>query len=86
MNLKRTNQNVISEWWWTIDRFLIALVFILIFCGVVLNLAASPAVANRLGLDQYYFVKRHFIYLVPSVTTMILCSFLNQKILEGFKR
>ncbi|MBT6222859.1 MAG: cell division protein FtsW [Rhodobiaceae bacterium] len=79
MNLKRTNQNVISEWWWTIDRFLIALVFILIFCGVILNLAASPAVADRLGLDQYYFVKRHFIFLVPSIITMILCSFLNQK-------
>jgi len=79
MNLKRTNQNVISEWWWTIDKVLISLIFILIFIGVVLNLAASPAVADRLGLDQYYFVKRHFIFLFPSIIAMILCSFINQK-------
>jgi hypothetical protein len=29
--------------------------------------AASPAVAERIGLDTYHFVKRHALFLVPAL-------------------
>ena len=47
--------------------------------GVVLSLAASPPVAARLGLDPFYFVDRHILYLIPTVAIMLAVSFLNPR-------
>jgi cell division protein FtsW len=47
--------------------------------GVVLSLAASPPVAGRLGLDPFYFVNRHILYLVPTVAILLGVSFLNPR-------
>ena len=47
--------------------------------GVVLSLAASPPVAGRLGLDPFYFVNRHILYLVPTIAIMLAVSFLSPR-------
>jgi len=47
--------------------------------GIVLSLAASPPVAARLGLDPFYFVHRHVLYLVPAVAVMLVTSFLSPR-------
>src|SRR5262245_601320 len=41
------------------------------------SLAASPPVAGRLGLDPFYFVNRHILFLLPSIAVMLGVSFLN---------
>src|SRR2546427_138186 len=38
--------------------------------GIILSLAASPPVASRLGLDPFYFVNRHVLYLIPALAVM----------------
>ena len=43
----------------------------LMIAGIVLSLAASPPVATRLGLDPFYFVNRHVLYLRPTLVVMI---------------
>jgi cell division protein FtsW len=48
-----------SEWWWTIDRLMLAALGTLMIVGIVLSLAASPPVATRIGLDPFHFVNRH---------------------------
>ena len=55
----RSDRSPISEWWWTIDRWFLASFFGLIAFGVVLSFAASPNVAERIGLDSFHFVQRH---------------------------
>jgi hypothetical protein len=40
---------------------------VLMMTGIVLSLAASPAVATRIGLDAFYFVNRHAMYLAPTL-------------------
>jgi len=47
--------------------------------GIVLSLAASPAVATRIWLDAFYFVNRHALYLAPACLVMIAVSFLNHR-------
>jgi cell division protein FtsW len=44
--------------------------------GIILSLAASPPVAARLGLDPFYFVGRHVLYLIPALGVMLSISFL----------
>lgn len=75
----RTDQTVLGRWWWTVDRGLLAVFLALAGIGVVLVAAASPPVAERIGLDQYHFVKRHMILLVPSLSMMLGLSLLGIK-------
>ena len=68
----RTNTSLVSRWWWTVDRALLAMIAIVITFGIVLVMAASPPVAMRIGLDEYHFFIRHIIVLVPSVVMMLV--------------
>ncbi len=75
----RTDTSVLAKWWWTIDRWTLAAIAVLVAFGILLTLAASPAVAERIGQDSYYFVKRQMIYLVPSLIVVIGLSMLDTK-------
>ncbi|HKS86469.1 MAG TPA: putative lipid II flippase FtsW [Pseudolabrys sp.] len=77
--LSRAQRTPIGEWWWTVDRLTLAAIGALMLAGVVLSLAASPPVAGRLGLDPFYFVNRHILFLVPSTAVMLGVSFLNPR-------
>ena len=73
----RTDQSVVGRWWWTIDRGLLFAILTLIVTGVVLVTTASPPVAERIGLSNFHFVKRHFILLIPALGLMLGASFLS---------
>ncbi len=75
----RTDQSAFGRWWWTVDRSLLAALLTLIVFGIVLIAAASPPVAERIGLDQYHFIKRHFVILVPAMIIMVSVSFLSPR-------
>ena len=78
MNMfSRTSKSPLANWWWTVDRGLLAMVGVIIIFGIVLVMAASPPVAMRIGLDEYHFFIRHLIVLVPSVMFMLGVSFLS---------
>lgn len=77
----RTDKSPLGRWWWTVDRGLLAALFTLIVFGIVLVTAASPPVAERIGLDQFHFIKRHLFFLAPTVVVMLGVSFLELKTL-----
>jgi cell division protein FtsW len=77
--LSRAQRTPFGEWWWTVDRLALAAIGALMLAGVVLSLAASPPVAARLGLDPFFFVNRHILYLLPAIPVMLGVSFLNPR-------
>jgi len=77
IRLSRANRSELSEWWWTIDRWTVVAILMLVAFGIVLTLAASPAVANRLSLDTFHFVYRQSIFLVPALAIIFGVSFLS---------
>ncbi len=77
--ISRASRSPIAEWWWTVDRTLLSLVIILLLGGLVLSLAASPPVAERLDLPSHHFVIRHAIYVPLSAMLMIGLSFLSSR-------
>src|SRR6476619_3043646 len=77
--LARDQRTPFSEWWWTVDRLLLAAIFALILGGVILSLAASPPVATRIGLDPFHFFNRHVMFLLPSFMVLIAVSFLSPR-------
>jgi len=77
--VSRANRSEFAEWWWTVDKPLLAGVFTLMIGGVVLSLAGSPAVAERLGYDSFHFVNRHIAFFLPALAVMIATSFLTPR-------
>src|SRR5215510_16270178 len=75
--LSREERNPLSDWWWTVDRPMLGAILALMLSGIVLSLAASPPVAVRIGLDPFYFVNRHVMYLAPAFVVLIATSFLE---------
>jgi cell division protein FtsW len=77
--LARDQRTPFSDWWWTVDKWLLAAVLALILGGVILSLAASPPVATRIGLDPFHFFNRHVMFLLPSFMVLIAVSFLSPR-------
>ena len=73
--VSRAHRSPVSEWWWTIDRGLLAALLTLIGFGMVVSFAASPPVAERIGLDAFHFTQRHAVFAVLSVMVMIAVSY-----------
>lgn len=77
--ISREQRTPLSEWWWTVDRLLLAAIIALMLAGVILSLAASPPVATRIGLDPFHFFNRHVLFMVPSAIVLIGVSFLSPR-------
>src|SRR6266481_5803112 len=77
--VSRVERTPFAAWWWTIDRFSLVALGAIMLGGVVLSLAASPPVAARIGLDAFYFVHRHLMFLVPAISAMLAISFLSPR-------
>lgn len=77
--LSRTDKGPVATWWWTVDRWFLAAFLSLMVLGVVLSFAASPAVAERIGLSSFHFATRQIIFMIPAVAAMILVSFLEPR-------
>lgn len=74
--VSRTDSSPFARWWWTVDHWTLWAVAALIGFGAILTLAASPAVADRLGLDPFYFARRQFVILPTAATAMVAVSLL----------
>ena len=48
--ISRAQRTPLSDWAWTIDRWLLAAIAMLIVAGLVFSMAGSPPVAERLHL------------------------------------
>jgi cell division protein FtsW len=77
--ISRAHRSPLSDWWWTIDRTMLGLVMLMLLIGVVLSFAASPPVAERIGLDPLHFVVRHAAYAPVAAVLMIGLSFLTPR-------
>lgn len=83
LSLARTNTSIIGQWWWTIDRWTLAALMLLIMLGILLIMAASPAVADLHHWSSFHFIKKHIIFLIPTLLILFGVSFLS---LEDIKR
>jgi cell division protein FtsW len=77
--LARTDKSLFGRWWWTVDRWMLSAIVAIAAIGALLTLAASPAVAERIGFDTFHFVRRQFIFLPVSLVLMILVSLMKPR-------
>lgn len=77
----RGNRSSLGEWFRTIDKLLLMLVFALIGVGIIAVAAASPAAAQRLSgmnftYDSLYFLKRQVLWVLLGLPVLIGVSML----------
>ncbi|CAI2933979.1 putative lipid II flippase FtsW [Aminobacter sp. P9b] len=75
----RLDRSPVALWWWTVDRWFLAAFLSLMGLGIVLSFAASPAVAERIGLGSFHFATRQIIFTIPALAVMIAVSFLDTR-------
>jgi cell division protein FtsW len=79
MMFSRAEKTPLAEWWWSIDRELLGALILLLTCGMVLSFAASPPVAERIGLSPWFFIIRHAMFCAVALPVMIATSFLSHR-------
>ncbi|MBJ26921.1 MAG: putative lipid II flippase FtsW [Rhodospirillaceae bacterium] len=82
-SFSRADRSVIGRWWWTIDRWTLVALLLLVAIGAVLTMAASPGAAERIGLDPFHFVRNQFVFFAPSIVLLVIVSLLSH---QGVRR
>jgi cell division protein FtsW len=77
--ISRVERSSFADWWWTVDRWLLSALATLMVLGLVLTMAGSPPVAERLGLSTFHFVHRQVLFLIPSALLLVATSFLSPR-------
>lgn len=73
----RVGEPILPKWWRTVDRWSMGCVFALCAIGLLLGLAASPPLAEKNGLEPFYYVSRQTVFVCMSLTIMIVISMMS---------
>src|SRR5437763_7442994 len=82
MMFARIDQSPVARWWWTVDRWSLGALALLIGFGTVMSMAASPAVAERLGYTHLHFAERHLVMVPLALAIMLGVSLLPPRIVR----
>ena len=77
MLISRSDRGALARWWFTIDRALLSSILLLMAMGVLISMAASPPVAERIGLDSFHFIKSQLFFNFIGVIILLAMSFLD---------
>lgn len=84
MIIESKNNSGFKGWLRSIDRVSFFLVVAILCVGAMLITMASPAVAERIKVTQFYFVSRQIIFLLLSIFIIVFVSSLSEKNLRRF--
>ena len=58
----RVEDPILPRWWRTIDKMTLTSVLLLMAVGILLGMAASPPLAQRNGVEPFYYVERQVLF------------------------
>lgn len=73
----RAGEPVLPRWWRTIDKWSLSGVMVLFGVGLLLGLAASVPLAEKNGLDPFYYVTRQGFFGVMALAAMMFTSMMS---------
>ena len=53
ITLSRNDTSVVGRWWWTVDRWTLGAILVIMALGIMMTMAASPPAAERIGVPHY---------------------------------
>ena len=79
MMFARIDDRPVARWWWTVDRWTVGALLLLVGFGAVMSMAASPPVALRLGYQPWHFVDRQLAAIPLALAIMFAASLLSPR-------
>ena len=76
--------NFLKKWWIDIDKVNFLLVLAIIVFGLMMTVTSSPAIAKKIDLEKFFFVKKQLIFALISVFLLVAISFLDQEKIKVF--
>ena len=73
---------ILPRWWRTIDRWSMCCILILFGIGLMLGLASSPPLAERNGLDPFYYVTRQAFFGGMAMAAMVAVSMMTPQMVR----
>ncbi|RLL64258.1 putative lipid II flippase FtsW [Paenirhodobacter hankyongi] len=73
----RAGEPVLPRWWRTIDKWALSAILMLFGVGMLLGLAASVPLAEKNGLEPFYYVKRQAFFGSLGIIAMLVISMLS---------
>ena len=67
-----------STWFKSVDILNIFLIILLASLGLLFVTTASPSIAKLKNLDEFYFVKKHGVFMMLSLMILICFSFFQK--------
>lgn len=77
--LARGDTSLVGRWWWTVDRWTLFAIGLLIGFGYVMMLAASPAVAERIGQSRDMLILKQVGFLAVAGGIVLATSLLSPR-------
>lgn len=81
--ISRSDNSLLARWWRNVDHWMLGSVGLLIGFGYILMMAASPAVAQRIGASRDMFIFKQVMFLSIAGFTILIISMLS---VEGIKK
>ena len=78
----RAGEPVLPRWWRTIDKVTLVCVLLLFGIGILLGLAASVPLAEKNGLDPFYYVTRQAGFGAVALSVMLVLSMMSPGIVR----
>jgi cell division protein FtsW len=76
--------NFVKKWWIDIDKINFLLVIGIIIFGLMMTATSSPVIANKIGVDKFFFLKKQIIFAFVAIVLLILLSFLDSQKIKAF--
>ncbi len=73
---------ILPRWWRTIDKWSVSSILLLFAVGILLGLAASPPLAERNGLDPFYYVERQLVFGTLSFFVLFLTTMMSPQLVR----
>ncbi|HEY0184408.1 MAG TPA: putative peptidoglycan glycosyltransferase FtsW [Rhodopila sp.] len=77
--LSRADNSLLGRWWWSVDRWTLGAIGTLIGFGYIMMLAASPAVAERIGTSRETFILKQVVFLAIAGLIVVTVSLLSPR-------
>ncbi len=77
--LSRADNSTLGRWWWTVDRWTLGAIGVLIGFGYIMMLAATPAVAERIGSTRDMFILKQVVFLAAAGFLVVTVSLLSPR-------
>jgi len=80
----RNNLSPITKWWIDIDKTNFLIVLGIIIFGLMMTASSSPAIAKRLDVDKFFFLKKQISFAIIVLFLLVFISFLDQERIKIF--